>query len=189
MFRPAASSAAPGEADAGTRSINDAPLDQLGLFQPAFDTAVQDFFVELDRAIKIADPKHDMVEPSNVHPGLGTRSVPRLDPPCVRHSRLLSLAMDHSTANRRGRQSDYCGAGWDGCVVAWRGCWLRHARISARSRTPSWLVSIWSKRAPARCPARSWTRCRYCSRVMPPVPEGAGGGEVELSMAAVCGLV
>jgi len=143
------------------------------------------FYAPLDVVIS----KHDVVEPSDADSALGIRGASRLDTPCIRHCRLLSLAMDHSTAIRRGRQSDYCGAGWDGCVVARRGCWLRQARISARSRTPSWLVSIWSKRAPARCPTRSWTRCRYCSRVMPPVPEGAGGAEVELSTAAVCGAV
>src|SRR5437660_1268467 len=70
-----------------------AQLDQLGLLQSALDAAVQNSLVEIDRPVEIADPQHDVVEAGYADPFPGTRSVPRLDSPCVRHCRLLSLAV------------------------------------------------------------------------------------------------
>ena len=73
-----------GEADAGTRSIRRGAgpqLDQLGLLEPALDMTVEDGLVELDRAIEIADAKHDVVEPGNRDARCGVRSRSRLDTP------------------------------------------------------------------------------------------------------------
>ncbi len=75
-------------------------LDQLGLVQAALDTAVQDSFVEIDRAVEIADPQHDMVEAGYADPLPATRSVPSLDISCVRHlSAPFARGRCHSTAN------------------------------------------------------------------------------------------
>jgi hypothetical protein len=115
-----------------------AQLDQFRLLQSALDAAVQNSFVEIDRAVEVADPQHDVVEAGYADPLPGTHSLPSLDISCVRHCRLLSLAVSVTLPRiGRSRQPDYCGVGWDGCAPAWRGCWVRQARISARSRTPS----------------------------------------------------
>src|SRR3954451_5634526 len=71
-----------------------AQLDQLGLLEPAFDAAVQNSFVEIDRAVEIADPQHDMVEAGYADPLPGTQGMLRLDISSVRHCRLLVFAVN-----------------------------------------------------------------------------------------------
>jgi hypothetical protein len=97
--------------------------------------------------------------------------------------------VNHFTANPGSRQSYYCAAGWAAGAAGRCACWSRQARLSARSSIPSWLVSIWSNRAAARCDARSCARSIYCSRVMVPAAGGAGLAGVGLSIAAVWGPV
>ena len=158
-----------------------AQLDQLGLLEPALDMAVQDPFVELDRAVEIADAQHDVVEPGDADPRLGARSLSRLDIPCVRHCRLLSLAVASLYRELAGAGSRIIAAR-AGTAAPRRGadagCARRGSR-RGRERRRGWRPSGRSA-PPARCPARSWARCMYCSRVMPPAAGAAGAGAAAL---------
>src|SRR6516165_12523257 len=74
-----------------------AQLHELGLFEPTLDVTAQDFAVELDRAIEIGHPQHEMVEASDVDsPGL--RNLCPLEIGYVRHCRLLLPTIDNLTA-------------------------------------------------------------------------------------------
>src|SRR6516164_1436926 len=160
-----------------------AQLHELGLFETALDMTTQHFPVEFDRTIEIGDPQYEVVEPGDPDRA-SLRSFCPLQIPYVRHFRLLSPAIIHLTAIRVGRQADYCGGGWSDRDPAPRGCWLRQARLSAGSRTPSWSASIRSNCAPARRAARSSARWMYCSRVRLPERDGAGFAAVTLGWAA-----
>ena len=150
-----------------------AQLHELGLFEPALDVTAQHLSVKPDRAIEIGDPKHQMIETRDTDRS-GLRCLCPFQVRCVRHFRLRSVAASILQRFGRGRQADYCCCDAFGCDAALRGCWLRQARLSAGSTTPSWLVSIRSNCAAARPAARSSARWIYCSRVRPPVRDGAG---------------
>src|SRR5438067_9348000 len=109
----------------GSRNQNDqrsagTQLDQPGLLEPALDTAVQNSLVETARAVEIADPQHHVVEAGYADPVPGTRSVPRLDSPCVRHCRLLSLAVGVTLPRMGGADIRFIAA-WAGTAAPRRG--------------------------------------------------------------------
>ena len=143
------------------------------------DMQAQHLLVECDRAIHIRDPQYDVVEPLDPHGRLGGGGGAVDGSHIIRHSSApcpISRGPDSNNASWPRRHCD--------CDRAARFCARssRAARRSSAVRTPSWLVSILSKRRSAARRARS----TYSSRVMsPPRVRAAGAG---LFGASVCAL-